>query len=115
MHVVLPSCVNPSGYCEWPHLKYEVYILHTGYISVFCIDLGTNCYHVSVEDFAALHLKIPFFWICDAVSWVDKSIGFSVFENKDMTASKHQDPITHYGSIFLVHNTHRHTTSTMCQ
>jgi hypothetical protein len=56
MHVVYLSCVNLIGYSEWPHLKYgnmEVYILHTGYISMFCIDLGTNCYHVSVEDFAA--------------------------------------------------------------
>jgi hypothetical protein len=63
----------------------EVYILHTGYISVFCMALGTNCYYVSVKDFAALQLKIPFFWICDAVSWVVKSVGFSVCEDKDTT------------------------------
>jgi hypothetical protein len=78
--------------------------------------LGTNCFCVGVEDFAALQLKIPFFWICDAVSWVDKCIGFSVFEDKDTDfASKHQDPITHYGGIFLVDNNHRHTTYIMCQ
>jgi hypothetical protein len=31
----------------------EVYVLHTEYISLFCVAVGTNCY-VSAEDFGAV-------------------------------------------------------------